>query len=1548
MTREVFRRGGALLGFLILLGMAALAQDPAGDDGPGDNGFIVDFLQNRISAPGRQIRLEGVSGALSSQARIAVLTVSDERGVWLQLEGVEIDWSRRQLLLRRISINRLSVERIAFLRRPVAPEPALADRLPQIEAQPFSLPELPVAVRIAALELPRIELEPAALGQAATLSATGSADLARGELDAALGVLRTDGAGGELNLALDFSNATRELALNLRLQEPQGGVVATLLDIENRPAIDLTLAGAGPLDALDVDFAFDAGGARIAGGKVALRGAPLGLAFAANFRGGLAPFVPGPYRDFFAGETAVELAGVNLAAGGLRLDRIALRGAALELTGALETAADGFPRDLTLAGRLGDPRGPAITLPVPGASTSIHSAVLHLAYGAGRRWSGLVALDRLTAGDIEVEDLTLTLGGLAENLDTPDARNLTIEAEGVATGVWSENPDIAAVLGTRLDLFADAALPPGGPLTIRQAQVGGNGVALFAAGDLAGLDFDGRIAARLADLAPASGLAGRDLGGALDLRLIGSINALSGGFDLALDGSAEGLRLGDPRLDGLLDGATTLGGRVARDAGGFRTDGFRLANPQVEITSSGRLTQGVTDLGIDVALTDLASLDPRLSGALTATGRATGEGRPIELSFEAAVPEGRLLDRELTGARLDFAGEVDGTDLRGAINGGAELDDQPVALSAEIELDGARRTLRDLSAVVGPNELTGEISQDVGAPILGRLALTAPDVAPLAALALTEASGALDATIDFAAAEVGQGVTVRATARDLVAVGNAIGALDLDARVVDALNAPLIDGDLSARDLRVAGLEIASLTAGADQTDATTMQISSQARLAIGTEAELSGAFSRIPSGFAATLQTLSLRQQGVAARLVSPATITVAEGAVRLTPLALDLGTGRLTAEGTIAESFDVSVAIQSLPLALANAVQPALGLAGTIDGAARITGPRAAPDASFDVRGEGIASTATTAAGLPALRLTASGRTADQRLRLNADLAAAGLDARATGSAPLGGPGALSLDVDLAAFPLPVLDRVAGDRGLEGTLTGQARVRGTLAAPAVEFDLRGAGISARPLRDIELEPLDVAAAGGFARNVLTLRSAEASNGQGPAITASGRAPLAGAGLDMRASGSLPLTVANALLAERSAQATGLVRFDLRAQGALAAPRLGGSATLAGGTFTDPLTNIRLQDIALDAGFEGQQANLRSFRAAVPQGGAITVSGTVSLAAGNPADLGVQFDQVRYTDGSFVATTIDGQLRLRGPATGGGGVVSGEIDLGRTEISVAEGLGGNAQAVLNEVEHIRTPPGVEETLRRARVGEPRTPQTAGRGGLVTDIRINAPNQIFVRGRGLDVELGGSLRLTGPTNDLAPVGQFSLRRGRLEVLGQRIEFEQGSLQLVGNLDPQVNLVARTRSGDVTAIITVAGRVSSPEITFSSEPPLPQDEVLAQVIFGRSVSNLSPFQIAQLASAAADLAGGGGGGGILGQLRSATGLDDLDIITDEEGETAVRAGRYIDDNIYLDVQAEAGGDTSAAINLDITDELTVRGSVASDGNSTLGVFFERDY
>ena len=120
--------------------------------------------------------------------------------------------------------------------------------------------------------------------------------------------------------------------------------------------------------------------------------------------------------------------------------------------------------------------------------------------------------------------------------------------------------------------------------------------------------------------------------------------------------------------------------------------------------------------------------------------------------------------------------------------------------------------------------------------------------------------------------------------------------------------------------------------------------------------------------GFAATLASLSLRQPGIAATLTAPATVTVRGGAVELTPLALDFGTGSLTAQGRIDETFDVDVAIRAMPLALANTIRPDLGLAGTVDGTARITGPRAV--ARRALRGRGRPASPRRSPATPACR--------------------------------------------------------------------------------------------------------------------------------------------------------------------------------------------------------------------------------------------------------------------------------------------------------------------------------------------------------------------------------------------------------------------------------------------------------------------------------------------------------------------------------------------------------------------------------------------------
>jgi len=216
-----------------------------------------------------------------------------------------------------------------------------------------------------------------------------------------------------------------------------------------------------------------------------------------------------------------------------------------------------------------------------------------------------------------------------------------------------------------------------------------------------------------------------------------------------------------------------------------------------------------------------------------------------------------------------------------------------------------------------------------------------------------------------------------------------------------------------------------------------------------------------------------------------------------------------------------------------------------------------------------------------------------------------------------------------------------------------------------------------------------------------------------------------------------------------------------------------------------------------------------------------------------------------------------------------------------------------------------------------------------------------------VRGRGLDAELGGTLRLGGTTRDVVPAGSFTLIRGRLDLLGNRFTLTDGSASMIGSFMSFVRLTATTESDGVLTSVTLSGQADSPEISFSSVPELPEDEVLARLIFRRALTSLSPFQAAQLALSVATLTGRADSS-VISRTREAMGLDDLDFTVNDDGNTQLRAGRHIGERVYTDVAVDSAGQGEVSINLDLTPSVTLRGRADTAGGSSLGIFFERDY
>ncbi len=432
-------------------------------------------------------------------------------------------------------------------------------------------------------------------------------------------------------------------------------------------------------------------------------------------------------------------------------------------------------------------------------------------------------------------------------------------------------------------------------------------------------------------------------------------------------------------------------------------------------------------------------------------------------------------------------------------------------------------------------------------------------------------------------------------------------------------------------------------------------------------------------------------------------------------------------------------------------------------------------------------------------------------------------------------------------------------------------------------------------------------------------------------------------ADLTIRGAGEAGL--ANLFISPRSV--SGRVGYDLRLDGPLALQSLSGRVSLSNGRISDPGLGLSLQGTEAVGQLQGGTLQLAA-TSGVSSGGTLRVDGPVGLTSPYPADLGIALNGLRLYDPELYDTRVSGNLTLKGPLTGGA-LLAGALALSETEVRVPSSGFSSAGALL-DIRHVREPGAVRETRRKA--GLLGDGKAASGGGssvqpIALDLTISAPSQIFIRGRGIDAELGGELRLQGTTANVQPSGGFELIRGRIDILGRRLVLSRADLVMEGSLIPNISVEASTESDGITSTVSVEGPADDPVVSFTSSPDLPQEEVLARLLFGRGLDKISALQAAQLANAVAVLAGRGGVG-LVGNLRRSFGLDDLDITTDEDGSAAVKAGKYISNNVYTEIEVDQEGKSRINLNLDLRKGVTVKGRLGADGETGIGVYLEKDY
>lgn len=400
--------------------------------------------------------------------------------------------------------------------------------------------------------------------------------------------------------------------------------------------------------------------------------------------------------------------------------------------------------------------------------------------------------------------------------------------------------------------------------------------------------------------------------------------------------------------------------------------------------------------------------------------------------------------------------------------------------------------------------------------------------------------------------------------------------------------------------------------------------------------------------------------------------------------------------------------------------------------------------------------------------------------------------------------------------------------------------------------------------------------------------------------------------------------------------------RLDLvvSRRGTLADGVVMGTCTLENGEYENFVLGTMIRKASIRLVASNDTLVVESGEATDGGAGKLSLVGRIQtdLEKGLPYVFEVACRKARLLRRSDASATVSGKVQVRGS-------LSSVLIDGKVQIDEA----------LIQLQNVRYEPPEElgaVSKKKAQVGE----RAKGNTNICLRLAIDIPGTLYVRGRTLDSVWAGNLGLNYEGGGMGMSGFLEPRRGTLLLLKRPFKLSEGRLEFVGEWppDPSFRVNAIYNRTDIQAQVSIVGERGNQEITLSSEPALPEDEILSRVLFGKDMSTVTPLQALSLASEATKLKQMGGGTGIMGGVQDAVGIDRIEFRESGEGGEApeVAAGKYLGDRSYVEMRRSTSTTEAEKSRIYLEHELrpnvVLEAESGFEMRSGIGIFWKHDY
>ncbi len=324
--------------------------------------------------------------------------------------------------------------------------------------------------------------------------------------------------------------------------------------------------------------------------------------------------------------------------------------------------------------------------------------------------------------------------------------------------------------------------------------------------------------------------------------------------------------------------------------------------------------------------------------------------------------------------------------------------------------------------------------------------------------------------------------------------------------------------------------------------------------------------------------------------------------------------------------------------------------------------------------------------------------------------------------------------------------------------------------------------------------------------------------------------------------------------------------------------------------------------------------------------------------------------NHLRISQNDSFTSNASGRLLIAG--TGANVNCKGEVTLEDAEYFITE----NSEKMIPGI--------VDKKIKQEKVQEKNT-GTA----FPLDILVHAPPGSFkVMGTGVKTAWFGDIYVKKSIVNPFLVGSVELHEGVLDVLGKVLKVTHGVVTFVDDdrNNPRLNIKAIKDLGEgVVVAIEIKGTGHNTIVDFTSIPSMAKEEVLALLLFGKRLGEVSVLQSIQLAELTKSTSNNKSG--FFEKMRSSLGFDQFEFKTTTRGGAAendkdatpaeraagkttqaVRIGKEFG-KVQVGIEQGAGSETSKVIvSTPLGKNFALQGDVGGAQNSGVGISWIKRY